>query len=106
MAAFPDHNSSYYYNTAQSKTKEKIYEYYIDSDLLDKIQNTKKYKKWIEKIEKEIEAWIEEVNEACKYIMDREYHCPYDLENEEDREYLDNYFCQEEFETTEVIENE
>lgn len=83
-----------------------INDYYIESDLIEKIQNTKKYKKWIEKIEKEIEAWIKDVNEACKYIMDREYHSPYDLENEEDREYLDNYFCQEEFETTEVIENE
>lgn len=83
-----------------------INDYYIDSDLLEKIQKTKKYKKWIESIEKDVNNWINDVNEACKYIMSREYYCPYNLENEEDREYLDNYFCEEEFETTEVIENE
>ena len=83
-----------------------INDYYIDSEKIEKIKNTKKYKKWIKNIEEEITNWIQDINSSCKYIMDREYCYPCDLDNTEDKEYLDMYFENEEFETIEVLENE
>lgn len=82
-----------------------IYDYYIDNDKLEKTQNTKKYKKWIESIVKEVNSWINIVNELCDFILSKEYEYPYNMKNEEDKEFLDRFFEEQEFETIETIEN-
>lgn len=82
-----------------------IYEYYIDSETLEKIEKTKKYKNWIKSIIKEVNDFIDRINELCKELLDKEYCCPYNLENKEDKEFFDWYFENEEFETIEIIEN-
>lgn len=82
-----------------------VYDYYIESDKLEKIQNTKKYKKWLEDIEKEINSWINRINKLCGFILSREYYCPYSLEDPDDKEFLDRFFEEEEFEKVETIEN-
>ena len=74
-----------------------IYTYYLDNETLEKIQNTKKYKKFINEIINYINKWINEVNEACKKIMSKEYYYPYNLDDSEDSDYLDNYFSYSEF---------
>lgn len=75
-----------------------IYDYYIDSEKLEKIQKSKKYKEWINTIIKEVNSWIDEVNEAAKEVLQKEYCYPYNLDDPEDKEWLDNYFDNEEFE--------
>lgn len=79
-------------------------DYYIDSETLEKIENTKKYQAWIEKTKKRIQAWIDRVNEACECLGRAEWNTPNNLDNEEDREFLDSYFEDEEFEKVEVID--
>ena len=80
-----------------------IYDYYIDSKKLEKIQATKKYKNWINNIVKDVNNWIDEVNEAAGYLIKNEYYYPSNLDDTNDRYFLDNYFCDSEF-TYEVKE--
>lgn len=75
-----------------------IYDYYVSDSDMEKIKKTKKYQYWYNKIKEDIQNWINRVNEICSYIGDREYVYPYNLSDEEDRDYLDNYFSDEEFE--------
>ena len=82
-----------------------IYEYYIDSDKLDRIKATKKYQKWEENIKKDIEKWVDRVNELCTDLGDAEYHTPYNLNND-DKYFLDMYFENIEFESIEYLESE
>ena len=82
-----------------------VYDYYIETDKMEKIKNSKKYKKWIDSIIKEVNSFIDNINSACKEVGNGEYHCPYDLEDQDDKEFLDVFFENEEFETIEVIEN-
>lgn len=82
-----------------------VYDYYIETDKMEKIKNSKKYKNWIDSIIKEVNSFIDKINSACKEVGNGEYHCPYDLEDTEDREFLEVYFENEEFETIENIEN-
>lgn len=81
-----------------------IDDYYVDSEKLEKIKNTKKYKNWINNIKTDIQKWVDLVNEFCKDIGDKEYYCPYNLDDEEDKEYLDFYFMDMEFEKIEECE--
>ena len=81
-----------------------IYDYYIDSDKLEKIQQTKKYKKWIEEIETDIQKWIDLANEYCKDLGNNEYCCPYNLDDSEDKDWLDNYFSEEVYESIENLD--
>ena len=74
-----------------------FYNYYIDSETLKKIENTKKYKNFINKIVKEVNAWIDEINAACKEIIKNEYSYPYNLDDQNDVDYLNNYFYDDEF---------
>lgn len=78
-------------------------EYYMDEKKLERIKNSKRFKKWYEKIEKEISNWIDDANKYCAYVLKNEYDCPSCLGIEEEREWLDNYFSGEEFETIEEI---
>lgn len=73
-----------------------IYTYYLSDEELQKIENTKKYKDFISKIVKEVNNCIKEINEAVKEIIENEYYTPSDLDNEADKDFLQNYFdCQE-----------
>lgn len=81
-----------------------INDYYIDTDKLDKIRDTKKYQKWIQEIRTEVEKWIDKANEICGNIGNKEYCCPYNLDNTEDKDWLDSYFAEEVFETIENID--
>lgn len=84
-----------------------IWTYYIDSKTFDKIEKTKKYQKWYEDIKKDIQNWVNRVNEICSTLGNAEYYYPYDLDNENDKDWLDNYFSDEEFTNTrEVFEND
>lgn len=74
-----------------------IYTYYLDNEKLEKIQATKKYQNFINKVVKDINNWIDEANEIAKNILSKEYYCPYNLNDPEDKSYLDNYFCDSEF---------
>ena len=81
-----------------------IYDYYIDSEKLEKIQSTKKYQKWIAAIVQDVNNWIDRVNEAAAEVLKNEYSYPYNLNDGEDRYFLDNYFCDCDFTYTEEIE--
>ena len=74
-----------------------IYTYYLDDEKLEKIQATKKYQNFINKVVKDINNWIDEANEIAKNILSKEYYIPYNLNDPEDRSYLDNYFYDSEF---------
>lgn len=74
-----------------------INDYYIEENLLNKIINTKKYKNFINKIIKDVNNWIDEINTACKEIIKNEYCYPYNLDDPDDVDYLNNYFCDDEF---------
>lgn len=74
-----------------------LYSYYIDDKKLQKIENTKKYKKFIDEIIKEINNFINDINDACKEIIKNEYCYPYNLNDPDDVEYLNNYFYESEF---------
>ena len=78
-------------------------EYYIDEQKLEKIKNSKRFKKWYERIKKELNDWIEDANEYCSYVLKNEYNCPSCLGIKEERDWLYNYFAGEEFETIEEI---
>lgn len=74
-----------------------IYTYYLDDEKLEKIQATKKYQNFINKVIKDINNWIDEANEIAKNILSKEYYCPYNLNDPEDVDYLNNYFYDSEF---------
>ena len=46
---------------------------------------------------------IEDANKYCSYVLKNEYDCPSCLGIKEERDWLDNYFAGEEFETIEEI---
>ena len=73
---------------------------------MDKIKNTKKYQKWLKKQRTLVSKWIQRVNEITKYMLDREYSYPYNLNDSDDVEWLANWFDGEEFETIETINTE
>lgn len=83
-----------------------IYDYYIDSDKLDRIKATKKYQKWEENIRKDIEKWVDCVNSLCSDLGRAEYSCPYNMDNVEDKRFFDWYFEDMEFESIEYLESE
>ena len=74
-----------------------IYEYYIENDKIEKIKNTKKYQKFINEIIKEVNDWIKEINKACKTLIDNEYRYPWNINDNDDIDFLNNYFAGEEF---------
>ena len=78
-----------------------IYDYYIDSEKLEKIQSTKKYKKWLAAIVQDVNNWIDRINKAAAEVLKNEYTYPYNLNDAEDVYFLDNYFCDMEFIYTE-----
>ena len=75
--------------------------YYVDSDKLEKITATKKYQNWLSDLYTLVNNWIDKINEASKYMLDREYSYPYDIYNKEDAEWLENFFDGQIFTTTE-----
>ena len=84
-----------------------IDDYYVSEDKLRKIITTKKYQKWYEDIKKDIQNWIDRLNVICATLGNAEYYYPYNLDNENDKDWLDNYFSDEEFtDTREVFEND
>ena len=83
-----------------------IYDYYIDSEKLEKIKATKKYQKWITDIKNDIEKWVDCVNELCCNLGNSEYSYPYNMNNEEDKWYLDMYFEDMEFEDVEYLDGD
>lgn len=74
-----------------------VSDYYVETEKLEKMKNTKKYKTFINEIIKEVNDWIDEVNEACGVLIRNEYYTPYNLDDEEDKNYLDYYFENKEF---------
>lgn len=83
-----------------------IYDCYIDDEKLEKIKATKKYQKWISDIKQDIEKWVDRVNELCCDLGNSEYSYPYNMDNEEDKNFLDWYFEDMEFENVEDIGDE
>lgn len=77
--------------------------YYIDDDKLARIENTKKYKNWLSEQYTLVSKWIDRVNEISKYMLDREYSYPYNLDDEEDSDWLEGWFEGQEFETIEEV---
>lgn len=82
-----------------------IYDYYINTNKLERIKKTKKYKTWINKIIKEVNLWIDKVNELASYMIKNEYNTPTDLNNEEEANYINCYFENDVF-TYELIKDE
>ena len=82
-----------------------IYDYYINDDKMAKIKNTKKYKKWVKNIIDTINKWIDLVNEYAKIMIENEYHSPYNLDNEDDADFLNNFFSDYTF-NYELVKNE
>lgn len=74
-----------------------INDYYIEENLLNKIIKTKKYKNFINEIIKDVNNWIDEINAACAEIIKNEYCYPYNLDDPDDVDYLNNYFYDDEF---------
>lgn len=83
-----------------------VYDYYIDSDKLARIVETKKYLKWIDNIHNDIQAWIDRVNEEAGFLISEEYNTPTDLNNPRERDYIDTFFDWQEFEDIKIIDNE
>jgi hypothetical protein len=83
-----------------------LYDYYIDDKKMEKIRNTKKFKEWENKIKADIENWVDEINRACVYLGNAEYHTPYNLDDVDDRDFIENYFSDTEFVFTEEIGDE
>lgn len=78
--------------------------YYVESDKLEKIENSKKYQDWLSDNKEYVNKWIDRVNEISKYMLDREYSYPYNIDDSEDAEWLANWFDGEEFESVEDID--
>lgn len=82
-----------------------INDYYIEVDKIEKIKKTKKYQKWINQIVKDVNNWIDKANEICAIPLKEEYNYPSMLSIEWEKDWLDNYFSDTDFETIEEIEN-
>ena len=67
------------------------------------MKKTKKYQKWYNEIEKDVKAWAERANEICGNLIKEEYNYPSMLSIAWEKDWLDNYFSEEEFETIEEI---
>lgn len=83
-----------------------INEYNLTCEDYEKIIATKKYQKWINEIKDYVSQWIDRVNDICKEIGSKEYYYPYNYNDCEDKEFLDYYFENEEFEDIETINSE
>ena len=82
-------------------------DYYVECDKLRIIMATKKYQNWVKKLEEDIQKWVDRVNNICTKMGNAEWEYPYNLDNENDRDWLYNYFSDIEFtDTMEVFENE
>ena len=79
-------------------------DYYVESDKLEKIGNTKKYQDWMSDNYTYVSNWIDRVNEISKYMLDREYSYPYNINDPEDADWLANWFEWQEFESVEDID--
>ena len=79
--------------------------YYIETDKLKKIMNTKKFIKWYKEKNEEVKEWIQRINEAASYLLKNEYNCPSMLSIPEEKEWLDSYFSVIDFEDTEVLKD-
>lgn len=77
--------------------------YGLTREQREKIENTKKYKEWIEKAQKRVNEWVDRVNDICSELGKSEYYVPYDLDDSVERDFLDNYFEDMEFEFVEEI---
>ena len=64
----------------------------VDQEVYNKIVATKKYKKWVKNIIDTINKWINLVNEYAKIMIEYEYYSPYNLDNEDDADFLNNFF--------------
>ena len=80
-------------------------DYYIETDKLEKIKNTKKFKDWYQKLQEEVKQWIQQINEAASNLIKNEYNCPSLLSIPEEKEWLDSYFSVIDFEDTEVLKD-
>jgi hypothetical protein len=78
-------------------------DYYVDADKMTRIMETKKYKNWLDGIKNDIQKWVDRVNESSKYILTREYCYPYNIHDDEDKEWLDMYFEDMDFESVETL---
>jgi len=78
--------------------------YYVESDKLERIESSKKYQDWLSDNKEYVNKWIDRVNEISKYMLDREYSYPYNIDDSEDADWLANWFDGEEFETIEDID--
>lgn len=67
-----------------------IEDYYIDNNKLEKIKATKKYQKWVNDIVKDVNNWIDEINEVCVNYMN-------DFDDVPD-DFIDNYFISNDIE--------
>lgn len=84
-----------------------IWDYYIDSKTLSRIEKTKKYQNWYNNIRKDIQNWIDRVNTICSELCNSVYNYSSNLDDEVERDFLDNYFSDMEFtDTREVFEND
>ena len=71
-----------------------------------RIKNTKKYKDFIKGIVDYVNKWINQVNNICEEMCSKEYYYPYNLDDSEDKDYLDFYFENRDFEEEEIIKSE
>lgn len=84
-----------------------VCDYYIDSKTLSRIVQTKKYQNWYNNIRKDIQNWIDRVNTICSELCNSAYNYPSNLDDEVERDFLDNYFSDMEFtDTREAFEND
>ena len=83
-----------------------LYDYCISEEKMNKIRKTKKFQEWENKIKKDIENWIYDINQYCSQLGNAEYHIPYDLDDSDDRDFIENYFSDEEFVFMEEIGDE
>ena len=74
-----------------------VEDYYIDNDTMIKIEKTKKYKEFIKKVVKEINDFINELNDICETIIKEEYNYPSNIHNEREMDFLNGYFNDVEF---------
>lgn len=79
-------------------------DYYVESDKLERIESSKKYQDWLSDNKEYVNKWIDRVNEISKYMLDREYSYPYNIDDSEDADWLANWFDGQEFESVEDID--
>lgn len=79
-----------------------IEDYYIDSEKLEKIKATKKYKKWVNDIVEDVNNWIDEVNEICNNYIKNYNYVPDDFVED----YFKNNYIEFEYYVNTVEEDE